>query len=73
MLILVQAWEQYLTEQIKKYGVEEKKIAEENGQYCNGVPYITVVGDGGWGKRTYGHGYNSSTGVVSIFRMLDKY
>lgn len=24
---------------------------------------ITVVGDGGWGKRSLGHGYDSKTGT----------
>lgn len=44
---------------------EEKKIAEEKGHFINGKPYITVIGDGGWGKRSYGHGLNSASGVVS--------
>jgi hypothetical protein len=26
-----------------------------------------VIGDGGWAKRSYGHGYNSQSGVVIQF------
>jgi len=33
----------------------------------DGVPWITVYVDGGWSKRTYGHGYNAASGVVSSF------
>lgn len=44
---------------------EEKRIAIEKGNYLNGVPFITVIGDGGWAKRSYGHGMNSLSGVVS--------
>lgn len=62
---MFQAWEQHVTSKLKKAGEEEKKVAEQKGHFLNGIPYIAVEGDGGWGKRTYGHGYNSSTGVVS--------
>ena len=27
---------------------------------------ITVVGDGGWGKRSLGHGYDSKTGTLTV-------
>lgn len=36
---------------------------------ADGTPYITVIADGGWSKRSYGHGYNAASGVVSIFIM----
>lgn len=68
-----QAWEEHLTSKLKEAGAQEKKIAEEKGHYLNGVPYVTATGDGGWGKRTYGHGYNSSSGVVSINSWLQYY
>lgn len=59
-------WEQQLSEMIKKNGELEKQIAIEKGNLYKGTPYITVVGDGGWAKRSYGHGFNSQSGVVII-------
>lgn len=50
---------------MKLAGEEERKIALEKGQFLDGIPYITVTGDAGWAKRTYGHGYNSASGVVN--------
>lgn len=49
---------------------EEKRIAIEKGNLLQGKPCITVIGDGGWAKRSYGHGMNSSSGVVSGFVKL---
>lgn len=49
---------------MKENGQEEKRIAVEKGNMLNGIPFITVIGDGGWAKRSYGHGMNSSSGVV---------
>lgn len=57
-------WEETLIEKMKENAEEEKRIAVEKGNYLNGVPYITVIGDGGWAKRSYGHGMNSASGVV---------
>lgn len=51
---------------IKKNGELEKQIAIEKGNLYKGIPYITVVGDGGQAKRNYGHGFNSQSGVVII-------
>ncbi|KAG0416068.1 hypothetical protein HPB47_006744 [Ixodes persulcatus] len=42
-------------------------MACESGDYTeDGVPYITVVVDGGWAHRSYGHRYTSSSGVAVI-------
>ncbi|KAK4882592.1 hypothetical protein RN001_002710 [Aquatica leii] len=53
-------------------GEEEKRLAIENNQFIeisgNRVPYISVIVDGAWSKRSYGHGYNASSGVVSKYR-----
>lgn len=49
---------------------EERRIAIEKNNYLNGVPYITVIGNGGWAKRSYGHGMSSLSGVVSIWEIL---
>lgn len=54
--------------QMQKAGEEERKIAIEKGNVCvDGTPYITVIVDGGWSKRSYGHGFNAASGVVSFF------
>ncbi|KAF2895265.1 hypothetical protein ILUMI_10914 [Ignelater luminosus] len=47
---------------MKKAAEEERKLAIAEGNIENGVPYITVVVDGGWAKRYYGHGYSSMSG-----------
>lgn len=54
-----------------KNAEDKKRIALEKGNLLNGTPYtricITVIGDGDgwWAKRSYGHGMNSLSGVVS--------
>lgn len=54
---------------MQKAGEEEKRIAIEKGNVCaDGTPYITVIVDGGWSKRSYGHGYNAPSGLVSIYK-----
>jgi len=49
---------------------EEKKLAVASEEFIDveGVQYpaIRVVLDGGWSKRTYGHGYNANCGVAVI-------
>lgn len=49
---------------MKENAKEEKRIALEKGNILNGTPFITVIGDGGWAKRSYGHGMTSTGGVV---------
>lgn len=63
----LQTWQEYLFKMMKDAGEEEKRIAVEKGNITSdGIPYITVIADGGWSKRSYGHGYNAASGVVSI-------
>lgn len=53
---------------MKDAAEEERRLAMQNNQVDpDGVPWITVYVDGGWSKRTYGHGYNAASGVVSSF------
>lgn len=64
-------WKDQLSEEIKKIGEQERAIAIEKGQLTNnGIPYIQVEVDGGWAKRSYGHNYNSSSGMVNGSRIL---
>lgn len=44
----------------------EKQMALERNETINGIPYITVVADGSWMKRSYGTAYDSSSGVGVI-------
>lgn len=50
---------------MKKAIAEEKRVAIANGHIEEGYPYISVIVDGGWSKRTYGHGFSANSGVVS--------
>ncbi|KYN08281.1 hypothetical protein ALC62_00740 [Cyphomyrmex costatus] len=51
---------------MKKAGEVEKQLAIERNKIINGVPYITVVADGSWVKRSYGTAYDSLSGVGAI-------
>ena len=45
---------------------KEKRLAEERGDYHEGVPAITVIVDAGWSKRSHKHTYNAKSGVGVI-------
>ncbi|KYN22252.1 hypothetical protein ALC57_05353 [Trachymyrmex cornetzi] len=49
-------------------GELEKQLAVERNEIINNHPYITVVADGSWAKRSYGRdsAYDSLSGVVAI-------
>ena len=66
------SFEQLLLELMVKSGREEKQIAEQNNNYHEGVPAITVVVDGGWSKRSHKHSYNANSGVGVIFGAATK-
>jgi hypothetical protein len=59
-------WSTALQSQMNAAGQEEKKLAVERGDYHEDVPAITVIGDGGWSKRSHKHTYNASGGVAVI-------
>ena len=60
-------WQENLWESMLKAGREEKRLAEERGDFhLDGVPAITVVVDGGWSKRSHKHSYNAKSGVAVI-------
>lgn len=59
-------WESHLLEEMVAAGQQEKEAAIAKGHVCaDGIPYITVYVDGGWCKRSYGHSFNASSGIVS--------
>ena len=51
---------------------EEKQIAEQNNNYHEGVPAITVIVDGSWSKRSHKHSYNANSGVGVNFGAATK-
>ena len=59
-------WRQELQKAMAAAGQEEKRLAEERGDYHEGVPAITVIVDGGWSKRSHRHSYNAKSGVGII-------
>ncbi len=59
-------WQEKLNEEMIAAGREEKRLAEERGDYHEGVPAITVVVDAGWCKRSHRHSYNAKSGVGII-------
>lgn len=62
----------HIDKAIVEAGVEEKRLALEKGDvYDDGVPFVTVIVDGGWNKRSYGHNYNANSGVVSSILCLN--
>ena len=56
---------------MQENGKEELRLATESGSLLDGVPYCTVIVDGGWSKRSYGHGYNALSGLVRIINIHD--
>lgn len=51
----------------------EKELSSERGDIDeDGFHCITAIADGGWCKRTYGHGYNASSGVAVIIGAATK-
>ncbi len=59
-------WKKQLLESMTSAGKEEKRLAEENEDYYQGVPAISVIVDGGWSKRSHKHSYNANSGVGII-------
>lgn len=44
----------------------EKQLALEKNETIDGIPYVTVVADGSWMKRSYGTAYDSLSDVGAI-------
>ena len=61
-----QWWKQQLELSMIEAGREEKRLAEERGDYHEGVPAITVIVDEGWSKRSHRHSYNAKSGVAIV-------
>lgn len=51
---------------LEEGGKEEAELARQHNEIDEeGIPYITVVTDGAWCKRSYNVNYDASSGVVS--------
>ncbi|GFS54315.1 uncharacterized protein TNCV_4808331 [Trichonephila clavipes] len=60
----------YAQEEMVKAILDEKQLAESRGDIdSDGYYCITLIVDGGWCKRSYGHGYNASSGVSVLLGM----
>ena len=59
-------------ENMKMAGEAEKQLALERNDVIDGIPYITVVADGSWMKRSYGTAYNSLSGIGAIIGYYTK-
>ncbi|CAG9825719.1 unnamed protein product [Phaedon cochleariae] len=61
------SWNECLTDSIQAAGAEEYKLAVESNNMAEGnIGQCTVVVDGGWSHRSYGHRYTSKSGVACI-------
>jgi len=63
---LIDAFQETAMKNMKMAGDIEKQLALERNDVINGIPYITVVADGSWMKRSYGTAYNSLSGIGAI-------
>jgi len=63
---IIDDYEKTAMQNMKKAAEEEKQLALEKNETINGIPYITVVSDGSWMKRSYGSNYDSPCGVGAI-------
>lgn len=62
-----EAWERTALKEMEIAANEEKKMAIQRGDIDEeGIPYITVVVDGTWAKRSYRTNFASLSGVVSL-------
>ena len=52
-------WKDQLEQSMLEAGKEEKRLAEERGDYHEGIPAITAIVDVGWSKRSHRHSYNA--------------
>ena len=69
---LGEAMKEQLLQSMSEAGEQEKSQAIANNHFHQGVPYISVVADGGWSKRSHKHSYNAKSGVAVIFGLHTK-
>ncbi|KAL6417339.1 hypothetical protein ACFW04_011531 [Cataglyphis niger] len=67
---LVDHFQKTAMENMKLAGEAEKQLAIEKNEVINGIPYITVVADDSWMKRSYGSAYDSLSSIGAIIGYL---
>ncbi|XP_066902767.1 uncharacterized protein [Halyomorpha halys] len=64
---LGQKWRDMLFESMSEAGRAERDLAIRCGDITDsGVPFITVIVDGGWSHRSHGHRYTANSGVACV-------
>ena len=61
-------WRKKLHESMIEAGKEEKRLAEQNGEYHHGVPAISVIVDRGWSKRA--HNIHTTQNLALAFLLV---
>jgi len=65
--IVAEAFAKAAEQSMKTAANEERELALQRNEVINGIPYIAVIGDGSWMKRSYRTGrYDSLSGVGTI-------
>lgn len=64
--LIIDDFERTAIENMKTAGEVEKQLALERNEVISGIPYITVVADGSWMKRSCGTVYDSLFSVGAI-------
>lgn len=59
-------------ESMKQAAEEERQAAIDRGHVINGIPWIQVIADGQWTRRSYGHSFNALSGVGVIIGEFTK-
>lgn len=62
----LQIWGDEFEKKRKEAVAAEREHARRNGQLEQGKPVASARVDGGYSLRTYGHGFNAKSGVVSV-------
>jgi hypothetical protein len=66
-------WKEILYDSMIDAGKPEKPLALTHDDVTkDGPPFITVVVDGGWSHRNYGHRYASNSGVACVIDVKTK-
>lgn len=72
--VLTTEWEKAAQREMEEAVKLEIEEARKRGHIdIDGIPLLTVMADGSWGKRSYKNKYNSLVGVVSYFLDLSTF
>ncbi|KAG5866013.1 hypothetical protein JTB14_037643 [Gonioctena quinquepunctata] len=61
-------------EVMEEAGKEEAELARNLGEIDgSGIPFISIIADGAWSKRSYNFNYNADSGVGCTVGHLKNY